>query len=261
MHILSLSHRRVCTKENSHTYFMPLAALVDRKTFALKGEKHMIKISPSILACDFAKMGEEIAKVEKFSDYLHVDVMDGIFVPNISFGMPVIKSIRKVTDIFFDVHLMIDRPERYIEEFAALGSDLITIHYESTENPAEVLKQIRALGKKSGISVKPGTDYSVLLPLLPLCDLVLVMTVEPGFGGQKFMHDMMPKVSALREAVNAGGYNVEIEVDGGIGAETAAIAAAAGANVLVAGSSVFGAADVEKAISEMREAAEKAYKY
>lgn len=220
----------------------------------------MIKISPSILACDFARMGEEIAKVDKFSDYLHVDVMDGLFVPNISFGMPVIKSIRKTTDIFFDVHLMIERPERYIEEFAALGSDLITIHYESTENPAEVLKQIRALGKKAGISVKPGTDYSVLLPLLPLCDLVLVMTVEPGFGGQKFMHDMMPKVSALREAVKAGGYDIEIEVDGGINAETAAIAAAAGANVLVAGSSVFAAADAKTAIADIREAAEKAYK-
>ena len=135
----------------------------------------------------------------------------------------------------------------------------MSIHYESTEKPAEVLKQIRKLGKKAGISVKPGTDYSVLLPLLPLCDLVLVMTVEPGFGGQKFMHDMMPKVSALRKAINDGGYDTELEVDGGIGAETAAIAAAAGANVLVAGSSVFGAADAEKAISEMRCAAEKAY--
>ncbi len=219
----------------------------------------MIKISPSILACDFARMGEEIARVDKFADYLHVDVMDGLFVPNISFGMPVIKSIRKTTDIFFDVHLMIERPERYIEEFAALGSDLITIHYESTENPAEVLTQIRALGKKAGISVKPGTDYSVLLPLLPLCDLVLVMTVEPGFGGQKFMHDMMAKVSALREAVKAGGFATEIEVDGGINAETAAIAAAAGADVFVAGSSVFAAADAEKAIADIREAAEKAY--
>lgn len=220
----------------------------------------MIKISPSILACDFARMGEEIAKVDKFSDYLHVDVMDGIFVPNISFGMPVIKSIRKTTDIIFDVHLMIERPERYIDEFAKLGSDIITIHYESTEDPASVLKMIRAAGKKAGISIKPGTDVSVLMPLLPLCDLVLIMTVEPGFGGQKFMHDMMPKVRAIRDIVEKEKLNIEIEVDGGINAETAAIAAEAGANVLVAGSSVFAAADASKAIADMRASAEKAYK-
>ncbi len=221
----------------------------------------MIKISPSILACDFARMGEEIARVDKFSDYLHVDVMDGNFVPNISFGMPVIKSIRKVTDIIFDVHLMIERPERYIDEFAKLGSDIITIHYESTEDPAAVLKMIRAADKKAGISIKPGTDYEVLLPLLPLCDLVLVMTVEPGFGGQKFMHDMMEKVSALRAVVEREKYAIEIQVDGGINAETAAIAAEAGADVLVAGSSVFAVEDAQKAIADMREAAEKAYKY
>ena len=221
----------------------------------------MIKISPSILACDFARMGEEIARVDKFSDYLHVDVMDGIFVPNISFGMPVIKSIRKVTDIIFDVHLMIERPERYIEEFAKLGSDIITIHYESTSDPESVLKMIRATGKKAGISIKPGTDYSVLLPLLPLCDLVLVMTVEPGFGGQKFMHDMMAKVSAIRAVVEREKYDIEIEVDGGINAETAAIASEAGANVLVAGSSVFASDDAKAAIEEMRISAEKVYKY
>lgn len=221
----------------------------------------MIKISPSILACDFARMGEEIAKVDKFSDYLHVDVMDGIFVPNISFGMPVIKSIRKTTDIIFDVHLMIERPERYIDEFAKLGSDIITIHYESTEDPASVLKMIRAAGKKAGISIKPGTDVSVLIPLLPLCDLVLIMTVEPGFGGQKFMHDMMPKVRAIRDIVEKEKLDIEIEVDGGINAETAAIAAEAGANVLVAGSSVFAAADAEKAIADMRSSAEKAYNF
>ena len=222
----------------------------------------MLIISPSVLAADFSKLGEELKKVKDAgAEYIHLDVMDGIFVPNISFGIPVIASLRKTATAFFDVHLMITDPIRYIADFVEAGADLITIHYESTENPAEVLKKIRALGKKAGVSVKPGTDYSVLLPLLPLCDLVIVMTVEPGFGGQKFMHAMMPKVSALREAIEAGGYDVEIEVDGGIGAETAAIAAAAGANVLVAGSSVFGASDAEKAIAEMREAAEKAYKY
>lgn len=221
----------------------------------------MIKISPSILACDFARMGEEIAKVDKFSDYLHVDVMDGLFVPNISFGMPVIKSIRKTTDIIFDVHLMIERPERYIDEFAKLGSDIITIHYESTQDPASVLKMIRASGKKAGISIKPGTDTSVLIPLLPLCDMVLIMTVEPGFGGQKFMHDMMSKVRAIRDIVEKENLNIEIEVDGGINTETAAIAAKAGANVLVAGSSVFASPNAEVAIREMRDAAEKAYEF
>lgn len=219
----------------------------------------MIKISPSILSCDFARMGEEIARVDKFADYLHVDVMDGLFVPNISFGMPVIKSIRKTTDMIFDVHLMIDRPERYIDEFAKLGSDIITIHYESTDDPAKVLKMIRAAGKKAGISIKPRTDVSVLAPLLPLCDLVLIMTVEPGFGGQKFIHDMMDKVSAVRSIIKKENYNIEVEVDGGINAETAAIAAKAGANVLVAGSSVFSSNNAEKAISDMRKAAEQSY--
>ena len=203
----------------------------------------MIKISPSILACDFARMGEEIAKIDKFADYLHVDVMDGIFVPNISFGMPVIKSIRKVTDIFFDVHLMIERPERYIEEFASLGSDLITIHYESTKDPAAVLKQIRACGKKAGISVKPGTDWSVLVPLLPLCDLVLVMTVEPGFGGQSFMADQMPKVAEFRQMIRESGRNIHLEIDGGIDRKTVYDAVRAGANMMVAGTSVFRAPD------------------
>ncbi len=220
----------------------------------------MIKISPSILACDFAKMGEEIKRVEKSSDYLHVDVMDGMFVPNISFGMPVIAAIRKTTDMFFDVHLMIEKPERYIDEFVKVGADLITIHYESTKDPAAVLRQIRATGKKVGISIKPKTDVSVLMPLLPLLDLVLIMTVEPGFGGQKFMADMMPKVRALRDAVKQGGLNVEIEVDGGINAETAAVVAEAGADVLVAGSSVFAAPDAEKAIADIRASAEKAFR-
>ncbi|MGN1095493.1 MAG: ribulose-phosphate 3-epimerase [Eubacteriales bacterium] len=218
----------------------------------------MIKISPSILACDFSHLSEEIKRVDKFSDYLHVDVMDGEFVPNISFGMPVIKSIRGVSDIIFDVHLMIDRPERYIEEFVKVGSDIITIHFESTKDPAAALKMIKSYGKKAGISIKPGTDVKVLLPLLPLCDLVLIMTVEPGFGGQKFMEDMMGKVSYLREIINREKYDIEIEVDGGINDKTAAVCAAAGANVLVAGSSVFSASDAEKAIFDIRASAENA---
>ncbi len=242
-HILIL-----CRERNTLTDFF-----ADKPT--VKGVFKMVKISPSILACDFSRMGEEIKRIERFSDYLHVDVMDGIFVPNISFGMPVISSIRKTTDMFFDVHLMIDRPERYIDDFVKCGADLITIHYESTKDPAAVLKKIRACGKKAGLSIKPKTDVSVVLPLLPLCDLVLVMTVEPGFGGQKFMHDMMPKVKALRDAVEKDGLDVEIEVDGGINKETVKEAAKAGADVFVAGSSVFAAEDAEKAISEIRDAA------
>jgi ribulose-phosphate 3-epimerase len=157
---------------------------------------------------------------------------------------------------------MIKNPQRYIENFVRAGADLITIHYESTSRPKDALLKIKSHNHlKAGLAISPDTPYDVVIPYLDMVDMILVMTVEPGFGGQKFMHDMMPKVSALRKAVEEGGYNVEIEVDGGIGAETAAIAAAAGANVLVAGSSVFGAADAEKAVAEMREAEEKAYKY
>lgn len=221
----------------------------------------MIKISPSVLACDFARMEEEIKRVDSFADYLHIDVMDGMFVPNISFGMPVIRSIRKVTDIIFDVHLMIEKPERYIDDFVNVGADIITIHYESTSDPAGVLKKIKSAGKKAGISIKPATDVSVLLPLLPLCDLALVMTVEPGFGGQKFMSDMMPKVRELRNIIRQNGLGIEIEVDGGINVNTAALAASAGADVFVAGSSVFASSDAEKAIADIREVAKTSYDF
>ena len=220
----------------------------------------MIKISPSVLACDFANFGEEVKKVEEAgAELLHLDVMDGMFVPNISFGPDIIRSVRKQSKMIFDVHLMIEDPIRYISNFVSVGADIITIHYESCQNPKEVLEQIRAAGKKAAISLKPATPASVVAPLLPYVDMVLIMTVEPGFGGQKFMMPMMEKVSAVREMARLGGYEIDIQVDGGINAQTAKIAAAAGANVLVAGSSVFGAEDTKKAIDEIRAAAQSAY--
>ncbi|MBE6665517.1 MAG: ribulose-phosphate 3-epimerase [Ruminococcaceae bacterium] len=220
----------------------------------------MIKISPSVLACDFSKFGEEVKKVEEAgAELLHLDVMDGMFVPNISFGPDIIRSVRKQCKMIFDVHLMIEDPIRYISAFVDAGADIITIHYESCQNPKEVLKQIRAAGKKAAISLKPATPASVVASLLPYVDMVLIMTVEPGFGGQKFMMPMMEKVSAVREMVRLSGYEIDIQVDGGINAQTAKIAAAAGANVLVAGSSVFGAEDTKKAVDGIRAAAQSVY--
>ena len=216
----------------------------------------MIKIAPSVLACDFSKLGEEIERVEKAgADFLHLDVMDGMFVPNISFGPDIIGSVRKKSGLVFDVHLMIENPGRYIARFAACGADIITIHYESCDNQKEVLEMIREAGKIPSISIKPATPAFVLESLLPYVKMVLVMTVEPGFGGQKFMPDTMESVRALHGMISAGGYSIDIGVDGGIGKETAAIAAAAGANVFVAGSSIFKASDAEKAISDIRAAA------
>lgn len=220
----------------------------------------MIKISPSVLACDFTKFGSEVQKAEDAgAELLHLDVMDGMFVPNISFGPDIIHCVRAQSKMIFDVHLMIMDPIRYIDKFIAAGADIITIHYESCDNQKEVLEKIRAAGKKASISIKPKTPASVLKPLLPYVDMVLVMTVEPGFGGQKFMMQTMESVRELREMILEGGYDIDIQVDGGINAQTAAIAAAAGANVLVAGSSIFGAKDAARAVSDIRTAAENAY--
>ena len=219
----------------------------------------MIKISPSVLACDFSKLGEEVKKVEVAgADMLHLDVMDGNFVPNISFGPDVIKSVRKQSNLFFDVHLMIDNPGKYIDRFVDAGADGITIHYESCENQREVLEMIREAGKKAAISIKPMTPAFVLDPLLAYVDMILVMTVEPGFGGQKFMEETMESVRELRSMIDASGYHIDIQVDGGINPETAAIASKAGANIFVAGSAVFKATDARKAMDDIREAAANA---
>ena len=213
----------------------------------------MLKIAPSILSADFAKLGEDILSVSS-ADMIHFDVMDGLFVPNISIGLPVLQSIRKATDMVLDVHLMIDRPSRYVERFADAGADYVVFHIEAEEpdNIENTLRLIKAKGKKAGLTVKPGTPAETMLPYLPLMDMALVMTVEPGFGGQSFMHDMLPKVELLRREIDKHGYDCDLEVDGGVNPETARLCAAAGANVLVAGSDVFKAEDRRRQIALLK---------
>lgn len=197
-------------------------------------------LSPSILAADFSRLGEQIKEVEHAgAKYLHIDVMDGVFVPDISFGMPVISSIRKCTDIFFDVHLMIDRPERYIKEFADCGANLINFHLEATEDVVGTIQRIRFLGRRVGITISPETPAREVEPYLKLVDMVLVMTVKPGFGGQKLIPECLDKVREVRAMVLEKGLRTDIEVDGGIRVENVNLALEAGANVIVAGSAVF----------------------
>lgn len=215
----------------------------------------MIKVAPSILAADFARLGEEIEDVRRAgAEMLHFDVMDGLFVPNISFGIPVLKSLRRSTDMFLDVHLMIDRPLRYAERFCEAGADLVNVHVEadSPENIRAALEKVRACGKKAGITLKPATPAEAAAPYLELADLVLVMTVEPGFGGQSFMTDMLDKLRRVRAMLDAVNPACETEVDGGVNAQTAALCADAGASVLVAGSAVFGKPDRAAAIAALR---------
>ncbi|MBQ1238316.1 MAG: ribulose-phosphate 3-epimerase [Oscillospiraceae bacterium] len=216
----------------------------------------MIQISPSILSADFSRLEQDVVDVEKGGAHmLHIDVMDGHFVPNISFGACVMQSLRPRTDLFFDVHLMISDPLTYAKDFAKAGADMITFHYEADSDPQETINEIRDLGLKVGMAIKPGTDVKVLDPFLPQLDMALVMTVEPGFGGQKFMTDMMPKVEYLRNWANENHKALWIQVDGGIAASTAKTVADAGADVLVAGSAVFGAPDRQEAIENILQAA------
>ena len=217
----------------------------------------MLIISPSVLAADFTNLGEEVKKAELAgATYIHLDIMDGVFVPNISFGMPVIESLRKKSSLVFDVHLMITEPERYIDRFAEVGADLITIHYESTKNPAEVLHAIRAKGLRAAIALKPATPAEVVYPLLKELDMVLVMTVEPGFGGQKMIPETVEKVRQIRTYAVENGIDVDIQVDGGINADNLKLVTSAGANVIVAGSAIFRADDPKAVIDAMKEQAD-----
>lgn len=217
----------------------------------------MMQISPSLLAADFTRLGEEVAAIQAAgADMLHLDVMDGRFVQNISFGIPVIASLRKVTGLFFDTHLMIADPLRYIDSFAGAGSDRITFHLESESDVRDTIAEIRRYGKEAGISIRPGTSAEEIFPYLELVDLVLIMTVEPGFGGQAFMPDTMPKVRKIYDRARESGVDLMIQVDGGINLDTAFTAAQNGANVLVAGSSVF-AGDYAAAIKKLRESGEQ----
>lgn len=203
-------------------------------------DRNKITVAPSILSADFGNLNHDIARVAQGgADLLHVDVMDGHFVPNISIGPGVIKCIRRASDLIFDVHLMISEPLRYVEEFAAAGADHITFHLESNDDPATVIRAIRSLGCTAGISVKPGTPPEAVHPFLPDLDLVLVMTVEPGFGGQSFRQEQLSKIRALKQRIADLKFPIHLEVDGGIDADTAVSAAAAGANMLVAGTSVY----------------------
>ncbi|MBQ7912412.1 MAG: ribulose-phosphate 3-epimerase [Clostridia bacterium] len=213
-----------------------------------------VKIAPSILSADFSKMGEEVRSLGKSgADMIHCDVMDGVFVPNITFGIKMVEDLRKVTPLPLDCHLMIVNPEKYVEKFAAAGADIITVHYEACkENLPFVLKQIKAAGVKCGAVINPDTPVDKIADVIPLCDMVLVMSVFPGFGGQKFIPSVLDKVREIRAIADRLGLDIDIQIDGGINAETAALARAAGANILVAGNAIFKAENRAERISKLR---------
>ncbi len=214
---------------------------------------HRILVAPSILSADFARLGEEIAAVEAAgADWLHVDVMDGRFVPNITIGPPVVKAVRGVTKLPLDVHLMIVEPERYVDAFAEAGADTITVHVEACTHLHRTLTHIRSLGKRAGVTLNPSTNEDTLRYVLDVVDQVLVMSVNPGFGGQTIIREVLPKVAAIRKTIDERGLPIDLEIDGGITAQTAKDAIAAGANVLVAGNAVFNTKDYKAAIAAIR---------
>lgn len=215
----------------------------------------MIKISPSVLAADLSNLATEVKEIEECgADMVHLDVMDGMFVTNISFGLPVIKSLREKTNMIFDVHLMIEAPERYADRFIDAGADILTFHLEACKDPKSLLQNIRSQGVMAGISIKPNTPTEDVYPYLDECDMVLVMTVEPGYGGQKLIPETLEKVRKIRAEIEKRGLFVEIQVDGGINEQNSVDAISAGAGILVAGSSVFGAKDKKAAIDALRNA-------
>ena len=219
----------------------------------------MIKIAPSILSADFANLAHEAAEVrDAGADWLHFDVMDGSFVPNISIGLPVLKSLRRATDMFIDVHLMVSQPRAYAARFCDAGADMVTVHVEADE-PADILRALREIhahGKKAGLAIKPATPASIVLPFLDELDLVLVMTVEPGFGGQSLQRDTLTKMRGVRALIDQYRPGCELEVDGGVNAVTAPLVVDSGARVLVAGNAIFGKSDRRAAIEEIRMAAD-----
>jgi ribulose-phosphate 3-epimerase len=220
-----------------------------------------VRIAPSILSADFGRLAEEVSAAEAAgADYIHVDIMDGRFVPNITIGPLVVRAVRKATKLPLDVHLMIVEPERYVEEFARAGADLLTVHAEASPHLHRTVEQIRSLGKRASVALNPHSSLDSLHVVLPELSMVLLMTVNPGFGGQRFIEAVVPKIRALREEVVRRGLDVDIEVDGGIAADTAPIVVGAGANVLVAGSAVFAAPgkNYPAAIAELRRAAARA---
>ncbi|MDP2622201.1 MAG: ribulose-phosphate 3-epimerase [Actinomycetota bacterium] len=212
------------------------------------------RIAPSLLAADFARLAEEVGRVEPHVDLLHLDVMDGHFVPNLSFGMPVIESLRAVTDLYFDCHLMVTNPISLFEPLAGAGANLVTIHIEVHPDPTRAAEKARELGLDFGLVIDPGTPFEAVAPFVELCDLLLLMAVQPGFGGQAFIPEVLPKMETARKFIDSAGLNTDIEIDGGITPETARRARDAGADVFVAGTAIFRAPDPVAAVERLRTA-------